>query len=394
MRNVVLGLLLLAGASASSATDKPINAVKLMLSRSGSGTEKLTFASKDATYLFSGVGSSDDPSISGATITLVSPLESPVTLTIPAGVANPGWRVTNRPTLDTYKYTNGPAPAAPSVVRSAKLNEKKSIKIVARETGLALTAAQGSVGIRITTGTLRSCALFDAATIIVDQPNRFVARGAIATSLANCSDAALGAPPVIPVCGNGVREGNEDCDGTDLPLGTPPGIQCTGTCTFCGTGECRFPGAIDIPCCQGFGSCIILDANGGVCSGAPSTCGDGIVQGAEQCDGTGCCVGSGCETQADGCYPPSDPHECQCCSNDQHPCYTGGQFGPPVGCCPGFNCDLQHQNGTEAAGTCTTATCGGLGSICNYFPGAMPCCAGADCIESAPGSPISVCQTP
>lgn len=394
MRNVVVGLLLLGDALTSSATDKPINAVKLMLSRSASGTEKLTFVSKDVNFLFPTVGSGGDPSLYGATVTLVSPLQSPVTLTIPAGIGNPGWRVNNRPTLDTYKYTNGPAPAGPSVVRSAKLNEKKSIKIVARETGLALTAPQGSVGIRIATGAqVRNCALFDAATIIVDQPGRFVARGAIATSIADCSDAALGAPPVVPVCGNGVREGNEECDGADLPLGTPPGVQCTSSCTFCGTTDCRFPLAVDIPCCAGFGSCIILGPNGGVCSGAPSTttsststttttnptclehgercrgttpcCGTDVCAGAvcgseaasscSSCvpdfDAAAGCITAGCTKDADcctagsrcveecnssgfglcmpGCIPPGYP----CCGDEGDVCCSGGAC-PAEGFCP------------------------------------------------------------
>src|SRR5262249_16968148 len=158
----------------------------------------------------------DDPSVVGASVTLVSPLETPVTFAIPPGVGTPGWQLSDR-RLDRYKYTNGAAPDGASVVRQPALPALRGVKLTAGAAGLALAAAQGKVGIRITTGSLRSCALFDAATIVVDQPGRFIARAAVASS-GDCSDAALGATTTTstlpPGCGNDVIDPGEDCDGT------------------------------------------------------------------------------------------------------------------------------------------------------------------------------------
>jgi hypothetical protein len=52
---------------------------------------------------------------------------------------------------------------------------------------LALAGPQGMVGIRVTTGSLRNCALFDGPTIRKDAANRFVAKGSSPTALPDCS---------------------------------------------------------------------------------------------------------------------------------------------------------------------------------------------------------------
>src|SRR5436190_6860182 len=137
MRGILVLGLVFAGAMPCRAVDRSIAAVKLSLTRSSSGAERLTFTSRDVNALFPALGGPDDPSVVGATVTLVSPLEAPVTLAIPPGVGNPGWRLTDR-TLDAYKFTNRSAPNGPSVVRSLGFRERRSVKIVAREVGLAL----------------------------------------------------------------------------------------------------------------------------------------------------------------------------------------------------------------------------------------------------------------
>ena len=73
----------------------------------------------------------------------------------------------------------------------------------------------------------------------------------------------------LVICGNGVVEGTEQCDGTDLSLktcatqGFPGGgtLKCNSACQF-DTSECKGP--------------IVITG----------TCGDGVVEGTEQCDGT------------------------------------------------------------------------------------------------------------
>jgi hypothetical protein len=317
MRAAILGVLVLAVAAPGLGADKPISGAKLILSRNSSGSEKLTFVSKDVNFLFAAIGGADDPSGVGASMTLVSPAEPPVTFGIPSGIGNPGWKTKDGATRDGYQFTNGSAPAGISVVRSGKLRERRGIKIVARETGLALAAPQSSVGIRITTGSLRNCALFDAATIVRNEPNRFIARGAISSSLADCSDASLGA--------------------TTSTTTLPPG------------------------------------------------CGNGVVEGSEQCDGASCGDPSGF---VDGCFPPGDPNECECCSTEGFFCSEGSVFNAAVPCCPGFRCEIQFHIGQQGNGTCTTSPCNGYGSVCD----GNPCCDGLVCTSPSPGFPLYVCD--
>lgn len=81
----------------------------------------------------------------------------------------------------------------------------------------------------------------------------------------------------------------------------------------------------------------------GTCGGAclpnctcAETCGDGIVQAGEACDGSGCVP-----EDPNGCFPPGSSNECQCCASAS-PCYVRG-FGNPtpieVPCCTGV-CEI------------------------------------------------------
>ena len=50
----------------------------------------------------------------------------------------------------------------------------------------------GPVGVRVSTGDVRNCALFTSETIVRDEPGKYVAQSALAGAVADCSDAALG----------------------------------------------------------------------------------------------------------------------------------------------------------------------------------------------------------
>jgi hypothetical protein len=373
------------------AADQPISGAKLSITRSSSGTERLTFTSKDVHVLFPALGGADDPSVVGATITLVSPAEVPVTLAIPAGVGNPGWRLTDR-TLDRYKFSNGAAPGGPSVVRQVSLRENRGLKIVARETGLALAAAQGSVGIRFTTGSLRSCARFDGSAIVVDQPGRFIGKGAAAT-LADCDDASLGATTTTttlgPLCGNGVIDSGESCDGANLGT-VEPGLGCfppgsADECHYCGAPRCRFP-LLEIPCCDPTKTCVASGPNSGDCLGpGEALCGNGMVEPGESCDAFAC-------DATHLCSPPGDPNECQCCGVVGTSCWDINlppNPGPP--CCAGLTC--AHfppglPGGPLGPGLCAS-TCAPLGTECES--NGLPCCTGT-CVQPDPEFPHSFCQ--
>jgi uncharacterized delta-60 repeat protein len=175
--------------------DRPLDGKTLVLVRTASGSERLTFVSRDPTFLFPIPGGLDDPTSGtpgGAIIELFSGNDpAGATMTASPGTGTPGWRfrATGR---RLYKFVNPAAPAGPTAIKVLTLKEGKVVKLVARSVGLALAGPQGSVGIRITTGTLRNCALFDVASIRRDQAGLFRATNALAASLVDCSDASLG----------------------------------------------------------------------------------------------------------------------------------------------------------------------------------------------------------
>ena len=176
--------------------DRPVTGVKLELRRTSSGRERVVFVSKDPAFLFPAIGTSDDPASGtpgGLRIELLSQQEGLAVLSVPAGLGNPGWVVQDA-ALDGYRFKNLAAPGGISVVRSITLKQGRQLKVSASATGLALVVPQGSVGIRITTGALRSCALFDGITSTVDVPGTFIAKKAVVGSLTSCSNASLGIP--------------------------------------------------------------------------------------------------------------------------------------------------------------------------------------------------------
>lgn len=187
--SVVLASVLLVGAAAHAA-DQPIAGTKLVLKRSASGKESLTFLSKDPAFLFPAIGSADDPatgSPGGALLELFSDGDPVVgSLAIPPGVGKPGWKVTDG-TVDLYKYSNSSAPAGPTPIKAAILKQGKLVKIVAKDTGLALAGTQGAVTVRLTVGSLRSCARFEGASVVRDQPNQFLGKNAPASALTDCN---------------------------------------------------------------------------------------------------------------------------------------------------------------------------------------------------------------
>jgi len=316
--------------TSAPALDQPISAVKLSLSRSSSGKEKLVFVSKDPAFLFPALGSADEPgtgSPGGALLELGS-LAQPVApaLVIPPGVGKPGWRSKDAK-ADVHKYANSDAPLGPSPVKALTLKQGKSIKVVAKAAGLDLSGAQGAVGIRLVTGSLRNCAFFDASTIRHDEAGRFDARMAAATALVDCTVMVGGAPttttttssttttlvfaPCIggagsPACDGSCASQDEHCAQT-LDLRTtvngcscyPPGVTPCVASSYptCG-GACSGDGV-----CQAFkvegGTVCGCVAPGSVCRGIDFSCEAGV------CPPGGACtaIQVGTVTRC-GCGPP------------------------------------------------------------------------------------------
>jgi hypothetical protein len=189
-----LTALLGACATTAQALDQPLDGSRLFLGRSAAGEELLLFVAEDDDVLFPVPGGPDDPvsgDPGGATVELFSRNDPAVaTLLLPRGKGRPGWRRREEKGA-YYKFSNCDAPAGISPVRMAFVREGKGLLVIGRTTGLALTGAQGAVGIRITMGALRSCAYFDARTIRHDVAGRFMARNSRALLLRDCSDESL-----------------------------------------------------------------------------------------------------------------------------------------------------------------------------------------------------------
>lgn len=307
------GFLVLCCVVPAAATDQPISGAKLTLRRSSSGKEKLVFISKDPSFLFPAIGSADDPGTGspGGAIVEVSSLSDPDAVGAGAapGVGNPGWKVKNG-TKPSYVYRNGAAEEGNDPVRAVTLKRGKRIRITARDTLLPLVSAQGGVGIRITTGSLRSCAFFGPATVRHDVANRFDAVNAPAPAVADCTDA--------------------------LPhTSTSFGTSTTTTTT---TTEA-------IPSTLTTSTTLVLEPCAG--SSGPSTC-DGTCQGSDTCQITYAWVGVP-ELVSCLCYPPGVTS----CAASGYP--TCGGSCPTGGVCQalhGVNSD------TSVCGCVDPAPCG------------------------------------
>ena len=312
-------------AESAQGLDQPIDAVKLVLKRTAT-RETLVFLSRDPAFLFPPPGSADDPatgSPGGLIVDVFSANEGGASHAVPPGVGNPGWTVTVG-SAPRFRFRNSGAPAVLSSVRSALVKQGRVIKVMGRVTGLSLAGPQGAVGVRITTGTRRSCALFGAATIKKDEAGVFVAKGALASSLSDCSDGSLGGTtattttlpgcqiipdPFEPTCGGSCPVGGQCVD----EIG--PNFQQDCACIPAGATACNGSG---YPTCGGVcGGSRVCQAfhllpgetpeiMGCACVDPGNTCDDpaGTCFAIGVCSPGSVCVGQGPPTSSCGCGPP------------------------------------------------------------------------------------------
>jgi cysteine-rich repeat protein len=122
------------------------------------------------------------------------------------------------------------------------------------------------------------------------------------------------APPQCIRCGNGVATPPEQCDDGN----TDPADGCTSACTICGDGIVTPPEQCD--------DGNLIDGDGCSSSCTVPGCGNVVVEGDEECDDAGICIGSANA----GTY---------CTDDAQCPDGTCKTFGGD-GCAP--NCTLEH----------------------------------------------------
>jgi hypothetical protein len=314
----LLVLFLLALAMNAGALDAPIAGDELHLVWSPSLEGKLVFVSKDPTFLFPSIGGADDPGIGtpgGANVWLFPGPPPPFGGNVGAP-AGDGWTSQSGGT-ESHRWSNPAAPFGPSPIRSVVMKRGRRLKVVSRLVPLAQTPPFGRLAIRIDTGSLRNCAVFEAPTIRRDEPFRFVARRAPRPVAADCDAAISGSATTT----------------TTLPVpscaeSTPFYPLCGGACP---PGETCGPNAV---LGGGFFECACLPAGGTPCavSGYPicgGTCLDGDVCQAFSINGAGStCF---CVDPASTCGPPPPAT-----------CVSGGRCPPGQVCfattTPSFLC--------------------------------------------------------
>jgi hypothetical protein len=277
---------IVASASPGDALDRPVGAAKLVAARR-EAAGKLVFVSTDPAVLFPAIGSADDPGTGtpgGASIELLAPGDPTVTLVAPPGTGNPGWK-SRGGTVAVHAFKNGAAPGGPSPLRRVVLREGGILRVVGKVAALALDAPAERIAVRVTTGSLRNCAVFEGATATRNEANRFEATSAAAPPLADCSDASLLGLPVPcgesgPTC-NGTCPAGDECASFGLE---PPDGTCA--CLPAGSTPCGTPGSPTCggvcPTAQTCSSVFAPPAVGGIycdCADAGTTCGNGFAWG-------------------------------------------------------------------------------------------------------------------
>ena len=327
----------LATPACAPALDMPGAPAQVKLKRTAKG-KSLQVVFKGLSF-FPAIGSTDDPAVGtpgGMLVEVFSQSEGYAAVAAPPGAGTPGW--TSYPTNNPprYKFSNPDAPDASSAVKKITFVNSKILKVVAKDVALPLVSAQGRVGVRVSVGAFRTCALFDAANVRRDVSGSFTAKIAEPTLLTDCSDASLGGG----TCGNGVIEGREECDGASCDGGVACGAAGThAACECCGL-QCG-----DTACCPG-----------DQCQQDP--CGKDVL--------CGRCVPTFCETVSE-CEAGQFCQNGRCCVNPR----ASGDLEPA---------DVCDYFGQYTLPCCAPAVCaGGVGPLTCCYPAGQPCTSGECC---------------
>jgi parallel beta-helix repeat protein len=165
---LLFGLLLAGRPVESAAADQLVPGHKLTL-RGGAHSPRLAWLAKGPAIV--PPGATDDPTIDGARLTIVSATGETAVLDLPAS----HWSRRR----SSFEFKNKAAPAGPSAVRRATLRAGR-VSVRARATGITLDEpSQASIALVLAVGATRYCALF-GGIITRNRPGAFSAKGATA----------------------------------------------------------------------------------------------------------------------------------------------------------------------------------------------------------------------
>lgn len=175
----------------AAAADHPVDGLQLAW-RGSNDKESLNVQLKDAAIPVPAPASPDSPAVTGLTLELFSHATGEVaTYRALPGVGQHGWHVRATPSAVTYGYRNGTATQFGGDIQTVTLRTGAVAKVRSKAFGLTETFAHGAIGVRLSYGSERVCALFDGAAVRRDVPGLFVARNAEAGDLASCDDDVL-----------------------------------------------------------------------------------------------------------------------------------------------------------------------------------------------------------
>jgi hypothetical protein len=230
-RRAALASLCLLLATSAVAADVPAPGRKISV-RDDARRHSLALDVRDPVVVAPSPGSDEDPTVTGASITIRNPTTGEsATFILPAV----GWSSSSNGSA--YKFRNRQAPGGISAVTGARISNG-AIKVRARASGITLNeASQGSLSISLASGSLRVCMLF-GGEVVRDEPGRFQASQAPApetcgdpnpttttlppeTTTTLPEETTTTTLPSLAVCGDLTINAGEQCD--------PPGSDCGGS---------------------------------------------------------------------------------------------------------------------------------------------------------------------
>lgn len=177
----------------AAATDHVVPGKQLTLRRNNvTNKGSLTLVLSGPAIPVPAVGSPDDPSLAGLSVTVFGRTTGTRgRLYTSTGLGQFGWRLRVTPRFVSYAYSYPQARVIGRDIRKVQMRTAADLRITAPTPGFSLDPAEGAVAVRVQYGAIRLCALFDGDAVRTSQPGLFVARNAEAPALADCSDESL-----------------------------------------------------------------------------------------------------------------------------------------------------------------------------------------------------------